>query len=140
MEPVPEGRQASLYLQLYRPPTIQRRCDTANTPGKATIQYGFAYDGGGLGKGGTGTIFVNGEKVAEGRIEHTQCCLFSADETADVGQDDATPVTEDYKEGANKFTGKINGVMIELKDMKAANAEAAKHAVREAQACKNSAD
>ncbi len=48
--------------------------------GKATIRYEFAYDGGGLGKGGMGTIFVNGEKVAEGRIEQTQPMIFSADE------------------------------------------------------------
>ena len=37
--------------------------------GKVTIRYEFEYDGGGLGKGGTGTIFVNGEKVAEGKID-----------------------------------------------------------------------
>lgn len=67
----------------------------------ATIRYEFAYDGGGLGKGGNGTLFVNGQKVAEGRIEHTQCCGYSADEGADVGMDEATPVTEDYKERDN---------------------------------------
>lgn len=67
----------------------------------ATIRYEFAYDGGGLGKGGNGTLFVNGQKVAEGRIEHTQCCGYSADEGADVGMDEATPVTEDYKERNN---------------------------------------
>ena len=52
-------------------------------------------------RAGTATIFVNGQKVAEGRIERTQPMIFSADETADVGVDDATPVTEDYKEGDN---------------------------------------
>ncbi len=82
--------------------------------GKATIRYEFAYDGGGLGKGGTGTIFVNSEKVAEGRIEHTQAMVFSADEGADVGLDGETPVTADYKEGNNKFTGKIQKVVIEV--------------------------
>ena len=59
--------------------------------GKATIRFEFAYDGGGLGKGGVGTIYVNDKKVAEGRIERTQPMIFSADETADVGEDDATP-------------------------------------------------
>ena len=48
--------------------------------GKATIRYEFVSDGGGMGKGGIGTIFVNGGKVAEGRIEHTQCCAFSLDD------------------------------------------------------------
>src|SRR4029077_989693 len=75
--------------------------------GKATIRYEFESDGPGMGKGGVGTILVNGQKVAEGRIEHTQCCAFSADEGADVGMDDGTPVTEDYKEHDNKFTGRI---------------------------------
>jgi hypothetical protein len=78
--------------------------------------------------------------VAEGRIEHTQCCFYSADEGADVGMDEATPVTEDYKEGDNKFTGKISSVMIDLKEMKAANAEEEQQAVREAHARKQLAD
>ena len=83
--------------------------------GKATIRYEFAYDGGGPGKGGTGTIFVNGEKVAEGRIDRTQANIFSADEGADVGLDGETPVTDDYKEGDNKFTGKIDKVTVDLR-------------------------
>ena len=83
--------------------------------GKATIRYEFAYDGGKPGSGGKGTISVNGKKVAEGRIEKTVPFLFSADETADVGLDNATPVTEEYKDGDNKFTGKIGKVTVELK-------------------------
>ena len=83
--------------------------------GKVTIRYEFKYDGDGLGKGGMGTIFVNGEKVAEGKIDKTQGLVFSADEVADVGQDGETPVTNDYKEGDNKFTGKIHKVLVELK-------------------------
>jgi arylsulfatase len=70
--------------------------------GKTTIRFEFAYDGGGLAKGGLGTIYVNDRKVAEGRIERTQPMIFSADETADVGEDDATPVTEDYKSYDNQ--------------------------------------
>jgi arylsulfatase A-like enzyme len=83
--------------------------------GKVTIRYEFKYDGGGLGKGGTGTMFVNGEKVAEGKIDRTQPNFFSADEGTDVGIDGETPVTDDYKEGDNKFTGKIHKVTVELK-------------------------
>jgi arylsulfatase len=86
-------------------------------PGKATVKFDFAYDGGGPGKGGLGTIFVNGTKVAEARIERTQPGIFSADETADVGEDDATPVTDDYKAYDNKFTGKILKVTVDLKAM-----------------------
>lgn len=87
--------------------------------GKATIRFDFAYDGGGLGKGGLGTILVNDRKVAEGRIERTQPMIFSADETADVGEDDATPVTEDYKAYENKFTGKIGKVTVDVKPIEA---------------------
>ena len=84
--------------------------------GKATIRYDFAYDGGDKpGTGGTGTISVNGRKVAEGRIGNTTPFLFSADETADVGLDAATPVTEDYAEGDNAFTGMIEKVTVELR-------------------------
>ena len=84
-------------------------------PGKATIRYEFAYAGGKPGSGGTGTISVNGQKVAEGRIGNTTPFLFSADETADVGMDKATPVTEDYAEGDNEFTGTIDQVTLELR-------------------------
>lgn len=83
--------------------------------GQVTLRYEFAYDGGGFGKGGTGVITVNGEKVAEGRIERTQPFAFSADEGGDVGEDGETPVTDDYPQGDNKFTGKIQQVTIELK-------------------------
>ena len=68
-----------------------------------------------LGAGGQGTLYVNDKPAGEGRIEHTNAAIFSADETADVGHDDATPVTEDYRERDNKFNGKIERVTIELK-------------------------
>ena len=85
--------------------------------GKTTLRFEFAYDGDGVGKGDTGTLLVNGKSVVTGRIEHTQCCIFSADEGADVGTDEGTPVTEAYKVSF-KFTGKISSVTIELKEMK----------------------
>ena len=83
--------------------------------GKATVLYEFAYDGGGIGKGGTGTLFVNGRKVAEGRIEHTHGMVFSVDEGTDVGRDGETPVVENYGIPAPfAFTGKIDKVTIDL--------------------------
>jgi len=82
-------------------------------PGKSTIRFEFAYDGGGMGKGGMGTLFINDEKVGAGRIEHTQAVVFSADETADVGIDLATPVVESIgAERKSKFTGTISSVTI----------------------------
>lgn len=85
-------------------------------PGKATIKFDFAYDGGGLAKGGMGTLYVNDRKVAEGRIARTQPMVFSADETADVGIDLATPVVEAIgSEAKSRFTGKIDKVTVEVK-------------------------
>lgn len=97
---------------------LERYTVAADKPlpaGKIKVQFEFTYDGGGFGKGGLGTLTVNGEKVAQGRIEHTNAFVFSADETADVGVDEATPVTEDYKERENRFTGKVGKVVVELK-------------------------
>jgi arylsulfatase len=85
-------------------------------PGKATLKFDFAYDGGGPGKGGLGTLYVNGKKVAEGRVEHTQAGLFSADETADVGIDLGTPVVEAIgAEHASKFNGHIPRLTVEVR-------------------------
>jgi arylsulfatase len=84
--------------------------------GKATLKFAFAYDGGGMGKGGQGTLYVNDQRVGEGRIEHTQPMIFSADETADVGIDLATPVVETIgAEAKSKFTGTIDKVTVEVK-------------------------
>jgi hypothetical protein len=93
---------------------------TALPAGKATLRMNFDYDGGGVGKGGLATLLVNGGKVASGRIERTQMAIFSADETAGVGKDDATPVTNDYKERDNAFTGKILKVTLDVKPIGAA--------------------
>jgi arylsulfatase len=87
-------------------------------PGKSTIRFEFDYDGSGLAKGGMGTLYVNDMKVAEGRIPRTQPMIFSADETADVGIDLATPVVEAIgSEAKSRFTGKINKVTIEVGPM-----------------------
>ena len=71
------------------------------------------------------------KRLAEARIEHTQWYAFSADEGTDVGVDEGTPVTEDYKQHENRFTGKIQKVTIELKETRAANTEGAEKVMRE---------
>lgn len=96
-------------------------------PGKASLRFDFAYDGGGPGKGGTGTLSVNGRNVATGRIAQTQCCAFSADEGADVGADEGTPVTEAYRVPFT-FTGRIDKVTIALKDIEKAEQDDAERA------------
>ena len=84
--------------------------------GKATIKFDFAHDNGALAKDGMGTLYVNDKKVTEGRIECIQPMVFSADETADVGIDLATPVVETIgDEGKSRFTGKIRKVIVLVK-------------------------
>ena len=100
-------------------------------PGKATIVFDFAYDGGGRGKGGIGTLSVNGRQVAKGRIGKTQANVFSLDDAADVGVDEGTAVTKAYKERNNKFTGKIHSVTINLKETKTAGSDAIEQALHE---------
>ena len=82
-------------------------------PGNYKLVYDFKYDGGGMGKGGVGTITVNGKKVVEKRIEKTQPGIFSVDDLADIGVDDGTHVADYGK--SSKFTGKIEYVTMEQK-------------------------
>jgi hypothetical protein len=84
--------------------------------GTATIRYEFAYEEGQKPGGrGTGTLFINDTMVAEGDIEKTVPFIFSADETTDVGVDHHTPVSNQYAQRGNEFTGKIDKVTIDLK-------------------------
>jgi arylsulfatase len=87
----------------------------ALSPGKHTIAFDFKYDGGGLGKGGSGTLSVDGRQVAQGRIDRTIRARFSFDETFDVGEDTGTSVVEDYSaKMPYKFNGKLDKVTIHL--------------------------
>ncbi len=85
--------------------------------GDVTVKFDFVYDGDGLGKGGLTTIYVDGKAVADGRVEKTQPNIFSADETADVGLDNQTPVALGIGYGPTEtnFTGKIDKVIVEIK-------------------------
>jgi arylsulfatase len=85
----------------------------ALAPGKHTIVFDFNYYGGGIGKGGAGTISVDGKQVAQGRIPNTVAVRFTFDETFDVGEDTGTPVSLDY-DVPFKFTGKIEKVVVKL--------------------------
>lgn len=81
--------------------------------GQVTLDFEFDYDGGGLGKGATGRIYVNGDQVAEGRIDQTMGAVYSlAGETADVGVDAWSPVIDDYDPWNNAFTGTITKITI----------------------------
>ena len=92
------------------------KADSPITPGKRQVRAEFAYDGGGLGKGGDVTLYYDGDKVGAGRVEATQAMVFSADETTDVGYESGTTVTPEYSSASSRFTGKINWVQIDLGD------------------------
>jgi len=84
--------------------------DRAIPPGHHQIRMEFAYDGGGIAKGGTVTLYVDGEKTGEGRVEHTEPFAFG-EETCDVGEESGSPVTSDYgQNGGSHFSGTVNWV------------------------------
>jgi arylsulfatase len=108
-----DGKPAYHYNYLGLEQFAIRATDPLPT-GQSTLRFEFDYDGGGPGKGGTGRIFANDKQVAEGRISKTQPSIFSLDDTADVGEDGGTPVTLDYKDRDNAFTGKLRKVVVEV--------------------------
>ena len=77
------------------------------------VRMEFAYDGGGLAKGGTVSLFIDGQKTGEGRVEMTEPFAYSADETADIGMEGGSPTSPDYGSKGNAFNGEINWVEID---------------------------
>jgi arylsulfatase len=94
----------------------------ALSAGRHAIVFDFKYDGGGVGKGGVGTLRVDGKEVAQGRIAKTVPFRFTFDETFDVGEDTGTPVSEDY-DVPFAFTGTIEKVTVHLGEAKLAGGE-----------------
>ncbi len=83
--------------------------------GKSTVTMDFAYDGGDPGSGGTATLSINGKAVGSVKVGQTEFSIYSADETASVGVDLETPVSDHYDRSSSKFTGTIDKVTISLK-------------------------
>ncbi|WP_331767460.1 arylsulfatase [Embleya sp. NBC_00896] len=107
-----QGRAKFAY-NLCALETAEIEADQALSSGEHQVRMEFDYDGGGLGRGGNVSLFYDGEKVGEGHIEHTVPFLFSADETADVGQDSGTPVAAGYGTLNGAFTGDIHWVQVD---------------------------
>ena len=92
--------------------------DQALSPGNHAVRFNFKYDGGGVGKGATGTLFVDGKQVAQGRIERTAIVRFSLDETFDIGET-GTPVVEDYADKMPfAFSGTLKKFVVVLEPQK----------------------
>ena len=83
-------------------------------PGAHQLRMEFVYDGGGLAKGGDVKLYLDGQQLAEGRLEHTIPMIFSADETADVGIETGTTVSDDYTPESSRFTGSIEWIQIDI--------------------------
>jgi arylsulfatase len=84
--------------------------------GRRQVRMEFDYEGGGLGKGGKATLFVDGQKVGEGDIGATLAMIFSADDGCDVGEDSGAPVSPDYGPVGNHFNGEVKGVLLSIVD------------------------
>jgi arylsulfatase A-like enzyme len=98
---------------------IQQFIVTADKPipaGHHQVRMEFAYDGGGLAKGGTVTLYYDGEAEGSGRVDITQPLAYSADEACDVGADTGSPASPDYRPTGNRFTGEIAWVQIDIGD------------------------
>jgi arylsulfatase A-like enzyme len=115
----------SLYAKDGRPKYcynllgVQRFYVSGDRPipaGTHQVRMEFAYDGGGLGKGGDVRLFLDDEKVGEGRVGATAAMVFSADDTCDVGVEGGAVVSEDYGPRGNEFTGEVHWVQIDLAD------------------------
>jgi arylsulfatase len=115
----------SMYLREGRPKFVYNvlgiesysiEADRCVPGGKTQVRIEFAYDGGGLGKGGTVSLFCDGRPLAQGRVEQTQGFVFSADETTDIGCETGTTVSPEYTTHSSRFNGRINWVQIDLGD------------------------
>jgi arylsulfatase len=98
---------------------------TPLSQGEHQVRLEFSYDGGGPGRGGTATLFVDGRRVGAGRVDATAAAVFSADDGCDVGRETGAPVSEDYGPRNNAFNGIVKGVQLAI----AEDAEAADHLV-----------
>lgn len=88
--------------------------DQALPAGRHQVRMEFAYDGGGLGKGGDVTLLCDGKPVGTGRVEQTEPMAFSAHEACDVGSATGSPTSQDYGPHGNEFTGQIDRVTIDI--------------------------
>ncbi|MBI4526725.1 MAG: arylsulfatase [Deltaproteobacteria bacterium] len=91
----------------------QAQAQQSLAAGTHQVRAEFAYDGGGLGKGGNVTLYYDGQEVGRGRVERTHPIAFSVDST-DVGYETGSPVTTDYRAHDSHFIGKIHWVQLDI--------------------------
>jgi len=108
-----KGKPVFVYdlLDLKRPKV---EGGAALSPGRHTVEFAFKSDGPGFGKGGTGTITVDGVEAGKGTFEHTIPFALEASETFDIGSDTGTGVNDDDYQTPFAFDGKLNSLTIKL--------------------------
>jgi arylsulfatase len=108
------GKVVFLYNLLDLKRTVWAGPELA--PGRHTIEFDYRIDGPGLGKGGTGVLYVDGKEVARNTLEHGTPITFPEDETFDVGEDTRTGVAliEYRYDPPFRFTGTIDKLTIRL--------------------------
>ena len=116
LERVRHRRCRRVLLQLVRDQAVRHHRRRPVTAGTHQVRVEFAYDGGGLGKGGDVNLYVDGDPVGKGRVEATEPFNFSMDETTDVGCETGTPVSDEYGHTGNAFTGTIDWVRLDIGD------------------------
>ncbi|MFD4421690.1 sulfatase-like hydrolase/transferase [Agromyces sp. NPDC058484] len=110
------GDKAKFVYNVLGIQSFEIEADRPIPAGTHQVRMEFAYDGGGLAKGGDVTLYYDGDQVGAGRVGATQPMVFSADETTDVGYESGTPVSADYTPQSSRFTGRINWVQIDTGD------------------------
>ena len=110
------GGKAKFVYNVLGIQQFATEADMVIPTGLHQVRMEFAYDGGGLAKGGDVTLYYDGSPVGTGRVGATQPMIFSADETTDVGYESGTAVSPDYTPRRSRFTGRINWVQIDLGD------------------------
>jgi len=108
------GGKAKFYYNVLGIKAFGVEATTPIPSGKTQVRMEFAYDGGGMAKGGTVTLYCDGKEVGKGRVEQTQGIIFSGDETTDIGYESGTTVSPDYTAHTSRFNGTINWVQIDL--------------------------
>jgi arylsulfatase A-like enzyme len=111
-----EEGKAKFAYNLLGLQTFTTEASEPLAPGKHQVRAEFAYDGGGLAKGGTVSLYYDGEKAGEGRVERTQPMVFSLEEGLDIGRETGTAVASGYDVESSVFTGEINWVELKVGD------------------------
>lgn len=113
---VKNGKPLFIYRLSNQPQhmTLIQSAQTLSS-GAHTISVDFKYDGGGMGKGATAMLIVDGKQVAEGKIPATVGIRFSLDETFDIGEDTGTPLDFKTYDVPYKFNGELHKVTVSYK-------------------------